>query len=96
MPPKRPRDPVQLAKQIGDIATGQTADADPDAGKNPAAVELGRKGGAKGGIKRAANLSPEQRASTAKKAAMARWNAVKSPRGVVSEPVRKRKVKVSV
>ncbi len=47
--PKRPRDPNQLAKLIVDIATGEAEDVNPDAGKNRAAVELGRKGGQKGG-----------------------------------------------
>jgi len=41
---KRPRDPLALAKMIGDIATGQTSDTEPD-NRNPAAVELGRLGG---------------------------------------------------
>ncbi|MBI2716933.1 MAG: RNA-binding protein [Rhizobiales bacterium] len=66
---KRPRDPVQLAKLIGDIATGQVADAKPDDGKNPAAVALGQKGGAS----RAAKLSRETRQAIAKKAAAKRW-----------------------
>jgi hypothetical protein len=47
--PKRPRDPNQLGKLIMDIATGQVADPDPDAGKNPAQVQSGRRGGLKGG-----------------------------------------------
>jgi hypothetical protein len=42
-------------------------------GKNPAAVALGRLGGAKGGKARAAALTPEQRSEIAKKAAAARW-----------------------
>jgi hypothetical protein len=46
---------------------------DPDAGKNPAAVALGRLGGAKGGKARAAKLSPAKRKAIAKKAADARW-----------------------
>jgi len=72
--PKRPRDPLQLAKLIGDIATGQTQkEADPDAGKDPAAVALGRKGGLKGGTARARKLTPEKRAEIARKAAKARW-----------------------
>lgn len=71
--PKRPRDPFQLAKLIGDISTGQAADQDPDAGKNLAAVELGRLGGLKGGAARAASLSPSKRTKIAKKAAKARW-----------------------
>jgi len=44
--PKRPRDPNQRAKSIVDIATGESTDADPNEGKDPAAVALGRKGGA--------------------------------------------------
>jgi predicted RNase H-like HicB family nuclease len=43
------------------------------AGKDPAAVTLGRKGGLKGGKARAAKLTPEQRSEIAKKAAAARW-----------------------
>jgi hypothetical protein len=41
--------------------------------KNPAAVELGRLGGRKGGKARAERLSPERRREIAKKAAEARW-----------------------
>jgi hypothetical protein len=40
---KRPRDPIPLGKLIVDIATGQVEDRIED-GKNPAAVELGRRG----------------------------------------------------
>jgi hypothetical protein len=47
--PKRPRDPNQLAKSILDLATGEIKDTDPNEGKNPAAVTLGRSGGLKGG-----------------------------------------------
>jgi hypothetical protein len=72
-PPKRPRDPNQLAKSIIDIATGQKPDRDPDAGKDAAAVALGRKGGLKGGAARAASMTPERRAEIAKKAAASRW-----------------------
>lgn len=42
--------------------------------KNPAAVELGRLGGKKGGKARAQKLTPERRREIAKKAAAARWN----------------------
>lgn len=73
MPPKRPRDPFQLAKQIGDIATGQVVDVDPNAGKNPSVVERGRKGGEKGGKSRMAILSQQQRTALARKAAAKRW-----------------------
>jgi hypothetical protein len=56
----RPRDPVQLGKLMVDILTGQVPDAVED-GKSPAAVELGRSGGLKGGKARAEKLSPERR-----------------------------------
>lgn len=72
--PKRPRDPNQLAKLIVDIATGQVDDPDPDKGKDPAAVALGRKGGLKGGKARAKKLTAKQRSAIAKKAAKARWS----------------------
>lgn len=70
---KRPRDPNQLGKLIVDLATGEAAEDNPDAGKNPAAVELGRKGGLKGGKARAAKMTPEQRSESAKRAAAGRW-----------------------
>lgn len=47
--PKRPRDTNKLAKSIVDIATGDAEDENPDEGKNPAAVALGRLGGKIGG-----------------------------------------------
>jgi hypothetical protein len=70
---KRPRDSNQLAKLIVDIATGEADDQEPDDGKNPAAVALGRKGGLKGGKARAASMTPEERSAAAKRAAAARW-----------------------
>jgi hypothetical protein len=69
---KRPRDPIQLAKLIGDIATGQVDDRVEDK-RNPAAVELGRLGGQKGGKARAAKLTSAQRREIAQKAARKRW-----------------------
>ena len=71
--PKRPRDTNQLAKSIVDLTTGETQDPDPYKGKDPAAVELGRKGGLKGGKARAEKLSAEQRSEIAQIAARARW-----------------------
>lgn len=71
--PKRPRDANQLAKLIADIATGDAVEVDPDAGKDPAAVARGRKGGKIGGKSRAAKLTPEQRAEIAQIAATVRW-----------------------
>lgn len=65
---KRPRDPIQLAKLIGDIATGQTEDPCSQ-GEDP----IGRPGGLKGGKVRANKLTPEQRSDIARIAATARW-----------------------
>lgn len=70
---KRPTDPNELAKQLVDEATGHAPPFDPDAGKNPAAVELGRRGGLKGGKARAAKMTPEQRSEAARRAAAVRW-----------------------
>jgi hypothetical protein len=53
---KRPRDPIQLGKLIVNIATGQVEDQLED-NRDAAAVELGRRGGLKGGKARAAKLS---------------------------------------
>jgi hypothetical protein len=66
---KRPADANQLAKMVADIATGEATEADPDHGKDPAAVALGRKGGKS----RASSMSPERRSEIAKKAAAKRW-----------------------
>lgn len=69
---KRPTDINQRAKNIVDIATGESEDnATPT--KNPAAVALGKLGGLKGGKARANRLTPEQRKEIAKKAAAKRW-----------------------
>jgi len=48
---------------------------EPNAGKNPAAVALGRLGGAKGGRARADKLSAAKRKAIAKKAAATRWKS---------------------
>ncbi len=58
--PKRPRDPAQLAKLIIDIASGEVEDHEPipeDQGKDPAAVNRGGLGGAKGRNARAAKMT---------------------------------------
>ncbi|MEO5928996.1 MAG: hypothetical protein ABIR47_03600 [Candidatus Kapaibacterium sp.] len=71
---KLPRDPNQRAKSIVEIATGEAdAPTAPTSTKNPAAVELGRLGGLKGGKARAAKMTPERRKEIAKKAAETRW-----------------------
>ena len=63
-----------VEKIIGEKLTGKPLD-DPNAGKNPAAVALGKLGGAKGGAARAKSLTPDQRKAIAKKAALARWKS---------------------
>lgn len=66
---KRPADVIGNAIKIAKIATGEIEDEVVDDGKDPAAKALG----AKGGKKRAENLSPERRAEIARKAAEKRW-----------------------
>lgn len=65
--PKRARkgDLNQIAASIVEQTTRE---------KNPAAVELGRLGGLKGGKARAQKLSPQRRQEIAKKAAKVRWS----------------------
>ena len=73
----RPRDVNQLAASIVDAATADEPEAVPAAPeheKDPLAVELGRRGGLKGGKARASKLTPEQRREIAKKAAEVRWS----------------------
>lgn len=70
----RPRDPNQLAHQIMLESTGQAPKFLPEEPpKNPHAVALGRLGGLKGGVARAAALSPKKRSQIATKAAKKRW-----------------------
>ena len=80
--PKRPRDLNKLAASIVRAAT----EGEPDSGKDPAAVALGRKGGLKGGPARASKLSKKRRSEIAKKAAKARW-AQESDQGAHQPPI---------
>ncbi len=68
---KKARDFNTLASQIVSEATGEATpkDIEEESKKNPAAVELGRRGGLKDGKARAEKLTPEQRSDIAKKAA---------------------------
>lgn len=67
---KRPRDPVQLAKQVFDIAIGEEEDTvSPQKKRTPAR----RAGGLAGSKARSQKLTPEQRSEIAKTAAQARW-----------------------
>jgi len=70
---QRFRDPNQKAKQIVDLLTGEITEVNPDEGKNPAAVSLGRLGGLKGGKARAEKLTPERRKEIAQLGAKKRW-----------------------
>jgi len=69
--PKRSskRDASQNALRVVEEAIGE-----PLVTKNPAAVALGRLGGLKGGVVRAARLTPERKRAIASKAARARWS----------------------
>ena len=68
------RDTNQLAWQIVQEATGQAPEiAEVPDTRNPAAVALSKLGASKGGMARAAALSPAKRRAIAKKAVAARW-----------------------
>jgi len=70
---KPPSDPILAARSILAQITGEEPRLLPPE-KNAAAVELGRKGGLKGGKARANALTSEQRKESARKAAEARWS----------------------
>lgn len=75
-----PRDPNQRAKLIVDMIYGEAdPEPEPTTTKDPASVELGRRGGLIGGPKRAAKLTPERRSEIARKAAHARWRNAGQP-----------------
>jgi len=62
-----------LAARIVGEATGEEKAPPQEPEKNPAAVELGRLGGLKGGPARAEKLSAEKRSEIARRAALKRW-----------------------
>jgi hypothetical protein len=73
-------DPALMRKRTINQPDAQPATEGPPLtpdGKNAAAVYLGRLGGKKGGLARAAKLTKEQRSEIAKKAARARWGQAK-------------------
>lgn len=78
--PKRSSKPRDLNKLAANIVHDATTEIQPDPSqeavdhRNPAAVELGRRGGLKGGKARAAKLTPEERREAARRAAVARWS----------------------
>ena len=69
MATKRPRDPIQLAHQVFLESIGERPKTEPPAKKDPAAVSLGRRGG----VARAAALTPKKRTQIAAKGAKERW-----------------------
>ena len=86
-----PRDPNSRAAQIVALSTGQPlpkltdsketsnpVEPPPEKAKNPAAVELGRLGGLKGGKARAAKLTTDRLREIATQAAKKRWSKKKS------------------
>ena len=77
----RPRDPNALAHQVFLESIGEAPKfdpaAEPESDKNPHAVALGRLGGLKGGMARAAALTPKKRSQIAAKAAKKRWSKPK-------------------
>jgi hypothetical protein len=70
---KPPRDPIQAAHSVLAQLTGEEPRRLPPEPKDPLAVELGRRGGLKGGKARMASMTPAERKESAKKAAEARW-----------------------
>lgn len=77
--PKRTRrlDTAQNALRVVEQTIGERLSAQPKK-KDPLAVELGRRGGLKGGAARAANMTPQERTESARKAAKGRWNKAKT------------------
>lgn len=75
---KKPADINALAAAIVNEATDEDACDSENDGKDPAAVSLGRKGGLKGGVARAAALTPERRREIARAAVAARWAKAKA------------------
>lgn len=70
-----PEDLNEIAHRVFLEAIGETPKSNPDEGKDPAAVALGRKGGLKGGKARAEKMTPEERSEAARKAAQKRWGS---------------------
>jgi hypothetical protein len=68
-PFRRERDFNQMARAAVEHVERVTEET----GKNPAAVELGRRGGLKGGKARMASLTHEQRRQLGLKGARSRW-----------------------
>ena len=79
MPKKDPDDPIVFANSVLDqIIAKHDPEVAREQGKDPRAVALGKRGGAKGGHARAKSLSAKTRRSIGKKAAASRWSKSKT------------------
>ena len=68
-------EPLTFARGVLDhIIAHHDPEVAREQGKNPAAVALGKRGGARGGRERAKNLSERKRKTIAKQGAKARWS----------------------
>lgn len=71
------KDFMQVAREIVEKAIGENMDGTPleqiEDRRDPNAVALGKKGGKKGGIARAKNLTAQERRAIAQKASRSRW-----------------------
>jgi len=73
-PTKLRPDANEIAFRVLREATGEAPKTVPGEGaKNPEAVKRGAKGGKKGGVARAENMSERERTKSATLAALARW-----------------------
>ena len=70
--------PKSMGQSVVDLATGAAQEQTPPDTRDPAAVELGRRGGLVGGKARAEKLSAKKRAAIARKAAKSRWDQERS------------------
>ena len=88
MPERSSKRPADANRLSASIVAEATADGRPEkaSAKNPAAVELGRLGGLKGGVARARKLSKKRRSDIAKKAAAARWGSRKALDQIIHLP----------
>jgi hypothetical protein len=71
--PKRPTDVNQLGKLIVDISVRERQEEALLQPEDSGASEFARQGGLRGGVSRAAKLSPQRRKEIARLAASTRW-----------------------
>ncbi|MCY4305368.1 MAG: histone H1 [Aestuariivita sp.] len=71
MTPFRPKDTNKLGKHIVDLATGEAVGT---YGKDPDAVERGKKGGAISGRSKSDSMTREERSDHGRAMAEARWS----------------------